>query len=316
MSPRVQVSELTYARAVIPKAVDASSVIALGIILLATVYAFARKALLSLTYAIAILAVYVLQVASAPLGIAIFSPIVFELGLVSLPGSAPSAWSWLTFEFVHASETHVFLNLLGLVFLSPTFEERIGSPRWALLYFVGGAFGAFAFLAVNLGRSIVLVGASAGISSVFGAYGRLYPRDRVTLFLPIPGVPAIPVAQLVVIFLVLQVLLGFVGPSGIAWQAHAAAIAFGFAAAPAVMRVPTSGRRRAAKPPPIDGVRDLATTPELRNILEEAARADLPETRDAWMEKFVASARCPRCGGPLRMRFGRLASPCGWRRTL
>src|SRR6266581_3991642 len=139
-------------RAVIPKAVDASSVIALGIILLATVYAFARKALLSLTYAIAILAVYVLQVASAPLGIAIFSPIVFELGLVSLPGSAPSAWSWLTFEFVHASETHVFLNLLGLVFLSPTFEERIGSPRWALLYFVGGAFGAFAFLAVNLGH--------------------------------------------------------------------------------------------------------------------------------------------------------------------
>jgi hypothetical protein len=128
--------------------------------------------------------------------------------------------------------------------------------------------------------------------------------------------PAIPVAQLVVIFLVLEVLLGLVGPSGIAWEAHVAGIAFGFAAAPAVMRLPIPGRRRAGKAPPIDGVRDLATTPELRSILDEAARADLPETRDAWMQKFVASARCPRCGGPLRMRFGRLASPCGWRRAL
>src|SRR6266487_407477 len=116
----------------------------------------------------------------------------------SAPGQAPAPWSWVTFQFVHASETHVFLNLLGLVFLSPTFEERVGSPRWAILYFAGGAFGAFAFLVVNLGHPIVLVGASAGISAVFGAYGRLYPRDRVTLFLPIPGVPAIPVAQLVV----------------------------------------------------------------------------------------------------------------------
>jgi membrane associated rhomboid family serine protease len=276
--------------------VETASVAAIGILVLATAYAFVRKALLSLTYAIAILAVYVLQVTSGLFGIALFSPIVFELGLVSLPGLPPSPWSWLTFEFVHGSEWHVFLNLLGLVFISPTFEERIGSPRWALLYYAGGAFGAFAFLTIHLGQLIVLVGASAGISAVFGAYARLYPRDRVTLFLPIPGMPAIPVAQLVVIFLVLEVLLGLVGPSGIAWEAHAAGIAFGFAAAPAVMRLPIPGRRRAGKAPPI--------------------HADLPETRDAWMQKFVASARCPRCGGPLRMRFGRLASPCGWRRAL
>ncbi len=295
---------------------DLSSVVALGIILLATAYAFARRALLSLAYAVAILVVYGLEVASGLFGIAVLSPIVFDLGLLAPVGQAPAPWSWVTFQFVHASETHVFLNLLGLVFISPTFEERVGSPRWAILYLAGGAFGAFAFLAVNLGHPILLVGASAGISAVFGAYGRLYPRDRVTLFLPIPGVPAIPVAQLVVIFLVLEVLLGFIGPSGIAWQAHVAGIAFGFAAAPAVMRLPMPGRRRAVKAPRLDGLRDLATTPELRAILEEAARADLPETRDAWIEKFVASARCPRCGGPLRMRFGRLSSACGWRLRL
>lgn len=295
---------------------EPASLAAIAVIVLATAYAFARKALLSLTYAVAILTVYVLQVASGSFGIAILSPVVFELGLWSVPGLAPAPWSWVTFEFVHGSETHVFLNLLGLVFISPTFEERVGSVRWTILYFAGGAFGAFAFLAIHLGQPILLVGASAGISAVFGGYGRLYPRDRVTLFLPIPGIPAIPVAQLVVIFLVLEMLLGFVGPSGVAWEAHAAGIAFGFAVAPAVMRLPIPDARRRAKPARVDGLRGLAATPELRRILEEAERADLPETREAWIEKFVRTARCPQCAGPLRLRFGRLASDCGWRRNL
>ncbi len=299
------------------RGVEPASLAAIAVAVLATAYAFVRKALLSLTYAVAVLIVYVLEVATSVAGFVFFSPIPVELGLVAAPGLLPTPWSWFTFEFVHASETHVFLNLLGLVFLSPTFEERVGSPRWAILFFAGGAFGAVVFLAVHLGQAVLLVGASAGISSVFGAYGRLYPNDRVTLFLPIPGIPALRVAQLVVIFLVLEMLLGFIGPAGIAWEAHAGAIAFGFGVAPAVMRLPVpGGRRRTGRPARVAGLRDLATTPELQRILEETERADLPETREAWIEKFVATARCPQCGGPLRRRFGRLTSACGWRRAL
>ena len=209
----------------------------------------------------------------------------------------------------------MILNLFGLLLISPMFEERIGSLRWAILFFAGGALGALVFVLVHPAQQFLLVGASAGIFGAFGAYGRLFPKERVTLFLPLPGVPAIPVIQMVVLFLALEIILGVLSPVGIAWEGHAAALAFGFAAAPAIMRLPLPGRRT-PRLRSLEGLRDLASTTDLARLLDEAEHADLPETREAWLEKFIGAARCPRCGGPLRARFGRLASPCGWRRSL
>ena len=290
------------------------AIAALAVIVLATAVSYVRRRLLSLTYGAAILAIYALQVVSAPLGLVVASPVTRALGLFVLPGASPTPWSWITFEFVHGSETHVLLNLLGLILISPTFEERIGSLRWAILFFVGGAFGALAFVLVHSGKAFLLVGASAGIFAAFGAYGRLFPRDRVMLFLPLPGMRALPVVQVVVLFLALELILGVLVPGGTAWEGHAAALIFGFAAAPVVMRLPLPGRRR-SRLRSLARWKDLATTPELRQILAEAERADLAETREAWTEKFVAAARCPRCGGPITLRFGRFASDCGWRRS-
>src|SRR3989442_15995637 len=110
-------------------------------------------------FAVAILAVYALQVATSSFGFVLSSPVVSDLGLSAARGSAPAPWTWITFEFVHASETHIFLNLLGLILISPTLEERIGSGRWAIVYFVGGAVWAPAFLAPPLGGSVPLRGA-------------------------------------------------------------------------------------------------------------------------------------------------------------
>lgn len=295
---------------------ELASLAAIGLIGAATAYAFLRKALLSLVYALTILAVYALEAITAPFGFVVLSPITQELGVPFGLGAAPEAYTWITFAFAHGSEPHVLLNLLGLILISPRFEERIHSVRWAILFFVGGAFGALVFVLVHASQPVagVLVGASAGIFAVFGAYGRLYPRDRVTLFLPLPGIPALPVVQVVVLFLALEMVLGVVLPSGIAWEAHAAALLFGFAVAPAVMRLPLLGRMTRLRP--LTGLRDLATTPELEQVLLNAEHADLPETREAWVDKFVAGARCPRCGGPLRFRLGRLTSACGWRKAV
>src|SRR5207245_2749354 len=127
-------------------------------------------------FAVAILAVYALQVATSAFGSVLSSPVVFDLGLFAARGSPPAPWTWITFEFVHASETHIFLNLLGLILISPTLEERIGSGRWAIVYFVGGAVGALVFLLVHFGVTVLLVGASAGIFAAFGAYARIYRR--------------------------------------------------------------------------------------------------------------------------------------------
>jgi len=295
--------------------VEPISIAAIAVIVAATGYAFLRRALLSLVYGVTILVVYALQGISAPFGFVIASPIAADLGLFTGPGISAAAYSWLTFEFVHGSVTHVLLNLLGLILISPTFEDRVGSLRWAILFFIGGAFGALVFVLVHASQAVLLVGASAGILAAFGAYGRLYPRDRVTLFIPLPGMPALPVIQVVLLFLALEMVFGFLLSGGIAWEAHAGALAFGFATAPAVMRLPLPGRR-SPRLRDLAGLRDLASTRDLERILDEAQRADLPETREAWIEKFVSTARCPRCGGPLRARFGRLTSECGWRRPM
>jgi membrane associated rhomboid family serine protease len=301
---------------------------AIGVIVVATLYAFVRKAPLSLTYAIAVLSVYAIEEVSLrvllgelpPLGLlGVFAPYVAlpDLVLSIGPAGVSPPWTWITFQFLHASLGHLLLNLMGLVFIAPVLEDRIGSTRWAILFLGGGAFGAGVFL-VLMGFQAALVGASAGILALFGAFGRLYPRERVRLFLPLPGIPAVPVIALVIVFLVLELLLGLDPSRGVAWQAHVGGIVFGFAVAPVLLRLPLGRTRevRSGRLPRIDALRGLATTPDLQSILAEAERADLPEIRMAWVDKFVAAARCPECRGPLRKGLGGLSSECGWKARL
>lgn len=289
--------------------------VAIGAIVASFAYTIARRGLLSLGLALGLLVVYVLQIVSAlasfGFAFALLSPVTFDLGLFLGPGWTARPWTWVTFQFIHASEAHLLLNLMGLVFFSPAFEERVGRSAWAALFFVGGAFGALAFALVRGGGGILL-GASAGVVAVFGGYGRLFPRERVRLFLPLPGLPAFRVIHVVIGYVVLETVLSVVGPDEIAWVAHVGAAVFGLALAPALARLP-GGRAHRAKLAGLDGLRSLATTRELESILAEAEKADLPEVRNAWIEKFVRAARCPQCGGPLRLRFGRVASDCGWR---
>ncbi|HLE55373.1 MAG TPA: rhomboid family intramembrane serine protease [Thermoplasmata archaeon] len=289
--------------------------VALAVIVLAVAYAFWRHALLSLTLSVAILVVFALQVLSEDV-------ILLDLALIEVRGALSAPWTWVSFQFLHSGPTHLMLNLLAMLLIAPVFEERVGSVRFAVLFFVGGAVGAAGFILLNLAQfGIVLVGASAGISAILGAYGRLYPRDRVALFLPLPGVPSLPVLEVVIGFLVLETALsllpsfGVAFGSNVAWEAHVIAAIFGFVAAPLAMRIP-AGKVRVRRPTPVSGLRDLATTAELTSILEEADGADIPELREAWIEKFVAKARCPECGGALRLRFGRLTSECGWKRRI
>lgn len=298
------------------------SYVGIAVIVLATVYAFARKALLSLTYAIAVLCVFVLDYVSWNLLVESPSfgvPVVFDLALIPDFGLLARPWTWVTFQFVHGSIDHLLLNLLGFVFISPVFEERIGSGKWAILFFVGGAFGAALFLAIHWGETVLLLGASAGLMAVFGAYGRLFPRDRIQLFLPIPGLPSFPVLYVVLGFLVLEMALSlsraaFPGQT-IAWEAHVGGTLFGFIAAPFVRALPI-GKPLTPRLAPLASLRDLASTRELQSILAEAENADLPEIRQAWIEKFARACPCPKCGGPLRLRFGRISSKCGWRRKI
>lgn len=307
---------------------DPVSLVAIAVIAGAVVYSYWKKALLTFTLTVACFIIYGLEVATNDaiwIDLALYHGVTYfplsssGLTLVVLPSLSP-VWTFVTYQFLHASIEHLLFNMLALILIAPIFEERIGSFRFGVLYFTGGVVGAGAFLAWNFTTPVLLVGASASISAVIGGYARLYPRDRVQLFLPLPGVPSIPIIDLALGFIILETLLSFVPGflpflGAIAWLAHVFAMIFGIFVAPLVMRIPV-GRQRPLRKMSFDAWRAHATTPELRSILEEAERADLPEIRDAWLEKFVKAMRCPKCGGPVRKRLGRLASPCGWRGRL
>src|SRR6266511_99968 len=171
-------------------------------------YAWWRKAPLSLTLSVAMLATFGLGVLAdrldPPFGIYAFwdDLVVWRADTVY---SGPL--SYLTMMFVHAGLFHLVFNLLFLILIGPLLEERIGAPRWGLLFFVGGVVATLAFQAIHFAdRFYYLLGASGGLSAVFGAFGRLYPRERLRIWVPIP-LPPMPAIYYVIGFVVVQFFL-------------------------------------------------------------------------------------------------------------
>ncbi|MBL8764513.1 MAG: rhomboid family intramembrane serine protease [Phycisphaerae bacterium] len=109
-------------------------------------------------------------------------------------------WRFVTFQFLHASLTHLLFNMLGLWFFGPLVEQYLGAKRFAAFYLVTGIFGALAYLVLNtlgyIGISLPgvlfddpytpLVGASAGVFGVLVAAAFIAPRAIIQVFFVIP----------------------------------------------------------------------------------------------------------------------------------
>lgn len=70
---------------------------------------------------------------------------IVEMLIMYPPGDDKfRAWQVVTHAFMHADETHIIFNMLGLYFLGPMVEMRLGSKNFLILYFVS-IFGALLF---------------------------------------------------------------------------------------------------------------------------------------------------------------------------
>ena len=290
---------------------DPLALVAAATIPAAILYSWWRKAPVSLTLAVSMLTVFALEIVAARLDP--FTTFATDLAVYKLGSAYSGPLSYVTALFLHADLFHILFNLLFLIALGPLLEGRIGPLRWGVLFFAGGVVSNLVFVMVNYQLpAFALLGASGALSAVFGAFGRLYPRERVSMFIPIP-LPPMPVIYWVIGFVVIQLLLSVLafGPlSSIAWEAHVAGLVFGFAAAPLVMRVP--GRRKAEKVRDFSALKPFVRGADLDEILGHLSHETLPEAQEAWLEKFAAKAACPQCGRPLRFSRGALRSDCGW----
>ncbi len=112
---------------------------------------------------------------------------LFILGLSDRSGSP---WSWLTYQFSHATTYHLLSNCIFLFFLGCIIEKLLGSYIMIFVYILGGASGGLAYLLMNPQSFVPMVGASASISALLCFYAVYEQRRRIKYFYfisPLPG---------------------------------------------------------------------------------------------------------------------------------
>ncbi|HEY8271051.1 MAG TPA: rhomboid family intramembrane serine protease [Pseudobdellovibrionaceae bacterium] len=147
--------------------------------------------------------------------------------------------TWLTYQFSHASLTHLFSNMLFLVVIGSAVEALVGSFL-LVLYLLGGVAGGIAFLYYNGQGVVPMVGASASISALLAFYMIAETRRRVRyvyFISPYPGHNGfiyLPTLLIVPLFLLVDFTSLIANPEGIgggvAYSAHVGGTLLGLVA--------------------------------------------------------------------------------------
>ena len=187
-----------------------------------------RAPLAALALSLALVALYVWQITAGDAD-----------AVATRFGFAPSdlgegRWSGLvTALFVHGNWAHVLLNALGgLAFGAPVARLFGRGPGGAIaftaFFLICGVMASLGFAALHPGATVLLIGASGGISGLMGAASRLIERRDVLA--PFTSRTVIGMAAAWVIANLLLGLVGLDAVSGgaaIAWEAHLAGYAVG-----------------------------------------------------------------------------------------
>jgi uncharacterized protein len=113
--------------------------------------------------------------------------------------SGQKIWTIFTHMFMHANFTHLFVNMLSLMFIGNFVEKILGRKRFFWVYFIGGLVSAFFFITLaglfggtEIGarlfgnQTIFAVGASGAIFALGGLLAMLIPKLKVLVFFIIP----------------------------------------------------------------------------------------------------------------------------------
>jgi membrane associated rhomboid family serine protease len=178
-------------------------------------------------------AVYFVQVVARAFAPQIARGLEVYLGLVpSLVVHLGFVWQLVTYSFLHASISHILMNMLTLWMFGSREEQDWGSRKFLEFYFfcvVGAGLVTVAVSYTGLPGALPTVptiGASGGIYGLLIAFGMLYGDQEIFLF-PFPF--SIKAKYLVGILIFIVVIATF-QPSqgGVANFAHLGGLLFGF----------------------------------------------------------------------------------------
>ena len=123
-------------------------------------------------------------------------------------------WTIVTYMFLHGGFGHLAFNMLSLYFFGPAVEDRMGSQRFMMMYFLSGITGALLQLAMSPRNP--MVGASAGIFGVMMCFAHYWPHRVINIW----GVLPVTARLLVVATTAFALFSGAVGGGNIAHYAH------------------------------------------------------------------------------------------------
>lgn len=137
-------------------------------------------------------------------------------------------WTPLTYMFTHMDFQHLLFNMLGLYFFGQALERHLGSWEFLGLYLVSG-LGAgllsLGFYLVGGQTAVWLLGASGAVYGILLAFAAYAPDAPIFLMMVIP----VPARWLVLGYAVVEIVMQFLGGTGIAHLAHLAGFFFSFA---------------------------------------------------------------------------------------
>jgi len=160
----------------------------------------------------------------------------------------PAAWTgdinlplWVyiispfSFNFLHGSTLHLIMNSVMFLAFGAGVERMLGAKRMVILFFAGSFLALCAHFLFNAQSTAPLIGASGGLSAMFGAILYIYAKQGLM------GNGKYGLWPIIVFFVVISILFGLMGsPDGsgeIAWIAHIAGFLAGFVLVKPIVRL-------------------------------------------------------------------------------
>lgn len=183
-------------------------------------------------------------------GIDIVGPQVIQVGTEAArinhyATPLPVYFNFLSSMFMHGDIMHIFGNMLFLFIFGDNLENAIGHIRYVIFYLLCGFAAAAAQIIMGPDSIIPMLGASGAISGVLGGYILLFPSRPVRAII-FNAVTTVPSFVAIGIWIVYQIVLGYLSPSGGGGVAYAAHIG-GFIAGIASIKIFTIGRNAQAR---------------------------------------------------------------------
>ena len=157
------------------------------------------------------------------------------------PSPLPVYFNFLSSMFMHGSIAHIFGNMLFLWIFGDNLENLLGHFRYAVFYLVCGFAAAIAQIIMGPDSIIPMLGASGAISGVLGGYVLLFPQRQVRAII-FNFLTTVPAFVAIGIWIVYQIVVGYLTPAGSGGVAYAAHVG-GFIAGVALIKVFAIGRK-------------------------------------------------------------------------